>query len=176
MCESAHWADLVSRFARSNSSNLGGVMDTMDDNIKSLEASIDGLFNKAFEVADRYWMFVNRHEQQDIGPEARSMLELSCRKKGNHLDLRWQSIKWVGPKSKRSRIRTTIAKASDGLGYTDASLKVHAKEWECEIVKETEAELSIIRRQASYLVKAIVSVRNAKNSTNCGCEEQQATS
>ena len=138
-------------------------MESMERSIEVLEEAIQALHHEAMVVADRYWLFVNQHAKQSTGLDARSNLELACGKKGNHLEIKWQSIAWYGPKDKRARIRKTIAKDVINLTYPDKGLREHAKDWEWPMVKLTEMQMRSIRRQAHHLVRAIMAIRSAKS-------------
>ena len=46
--------------------------------------------------------------------------------------------------------------------HPDGKLKPFAKDWEFDMVKETELKMQTIRRQAHHVVRAIMSIRNAK--------------
>ena len=137
-------------------------MDAFDNCIVVIEEQIDALFNEAMKAADTYWDAVTAHEKQATGPEKRSNLELSCTKRGNNIQVLWKGIRWYGPPNKRTRVRLTIARDKTTFTYADGSLKDYAKEWEWPLVKETEMTMQSIRRQNHHLVRAIMSIRNAK--------------
>ena len=128
--------------------------------IEHLESCLGHLHDQAALLADDYLSFVDHVEGKSTGWESRSALQLSCTRKGNHLDLKWTGVKWYGPKNARTSIRIAIKRNAE-LAYTAEKLKVYAKSWEIDKVIETEKQLHIIRRKAKHLVKAIISVRNA---------------
>lgn len=127
----------------------------------ALERCIGDLYDQAIEVADSYMGFVDGVEANAKGWQSRSTLQLSCTRKGNHLDLKWTGVRWYGKQSARTSIRVHIAKNATTLGYTEDKLKAFAKEWEIAEVMKAEQKLQVIRRQARHIVKAIISVRNA---------------
>ncbi|RYE40860.1 MAG: hypothetical protein EOP24_39210 [Hyphomicrobiales bacterium] len=127
----------------------------------ALEECIGELYHQAVEVSDAYLAFVDGVEKKAKGWQERSSLQLSCTRKGNHLDLRWTGLKWFGKTSERSSLRITIARNTATQGYTFDKLKVFAKEWEIDEVMKAEEKLQVIRRKSQHLVKAIISVRNA---------------
>ncbi|QPS78493.1 MULTISPECIES: conjugative transfer protein MobI(A/C) [Delftia] len=137
-------------------------MEGHDKGIESLEAIVTDLYDEAMRIADHYWDTVTAHERRATGYESRSALELSCVKRGNNLQIVWKGIKWYGSKANRTRTRIAIARDSKNMTYTDAELKKHAKDWEWEVVRETELQMQSIRRQAYHLVRAIMSIRAAK--------------
>ena len=137
-------------------------MDAFDNCILVIEEQIDALFNEAMKAADIYWDAVTAHEKQATGPEKRSNLELSCTKRGNNIQVLWKGIRWYGPANKRVRVRSTIERDKVSFSYKESQLKLYAKEWELNLVKETELIMQSIRRQNHHLVRAIMSIRNAK--------------
>ena len=73
-----------------------------------------------------------------------------------------KGIRWYGPANKRVRVRSTIERDKVSFSYKESQLKLYAKEWELNLVKETELIMQSIRRQNHHLVRAIMSIRNAK--------------
>lgn len=137
-------------------------MDSFEQSIAAIEAAINELHGEAMTAADAYWDRVTAHEKRSTGLDGKSSLELSCSKRGNNLLIQWKGVKWFGPTNKRVRIRAAIAREKETFTYPDKSLKQFAKEWEWEMVKETEMIMQSIRRQNHHLVRAIMSIRNAK--------------
>ena len=129
--------------------------------IEGLELCIGELHDQAVRVADEYMKFVDSVEAKSTGWESRSALQLSCTKKGNHLDLKWTGIKWFGPRNARTSLRMKIQRNAETLAYTQDKLKLYAKEWEISSVLAAEEKLQVIRRKGKHIVKAIISVRNA---------------
>ena len=149
--------------SHSNMVHLAGVkMDRFEQSIATIEADIQSLHDEAMRAADAYWDFVNDQEKKMAGTEKRSDLELSCIRRGNNIQIMWKQVRWYGPSNKRIRRRMTIASDKDNFIYKEAALKAIAKEWEWEFVKETELIMQSIRRQNHHLVRAIMSIRNAK--------------
>ena len=138
-------------------------MDMFEDGVKAIEGLIEGLHDEAMRAADRYWDFVNDHEKRMSGMEHRSNLELSCSKRGNNIQILWKQVRWYGPANNRARKRATIEKDKTNFVYSDSVLKQHAKQWEWDMVKETELTMQSIRRQNHHLVRAIMSIRSAKS-------------
>lgn len=129
--------------------------------MEALENCITSLYHQAFTVSDDYLRHVDAMEAKSTGWETRSNLQLSCTRKGNHLDLKWTGLKWYGPKGARHSIRLAITKSKETLGYSEDKPKPYAKSWEIEKVLSTEAQLQMIRRKATHTVKAIISLRHA---------------
>ena len=132
-----------------------------EDAIQGLERCIEVLYGQAMVAADEYMSFVDRVEAKATGWESRSTLQLSCTRKGNHLDLKWTGIRWFGQKNNRQSIRVRIAINEESMTYAKDRLNTFAKEWEIDKVMETEAKLHVIRRKAKHIVKSMMYVRNA---------------
>lgn len=126
----------------------------------AIESCVLDLFDQAVRVQDVYLAHVDAVEAKAKGWESRSTLQLSCTRKGNHLDLKWTGVKWYGPTNARVSVRVPIKKGSDGFSYSADKLKVFAKEWELEAVMEAEKQLQSIRRRGKHLVNAAASIRN----------------
>lgn len=134
--------------------------DAYQKALEALEACIGELFVQAAQVAEDYMSFVDGMEGSRQGWKTMSKMQLACNRRGNHLDLRWTGIKWIGTKGERKSIRVAIPKTKDAHTYPVDKLKLHAQDWELEKVIETEHKLHGIRRKASHLVKSIMSLRN----------------
>lgn len=141
-------------------------MNSFDNAAQALELIITDLHDEAMRVADLYWARVAEHEKQMTGFDNRSQLELSVTRRGNNLQLKWEMVRWYGPKADRRRIRTPIRRDAETKCYNDSALKSVAREWEWPIVREAEMQLASIRRQAHHIVRAIMSLRNANQVRN----------
>lgn len=150
------------RFIHGNKTDVGYEMQSYENAIVMLEKCVDELHNQAESIATKYWDFVNGYEKKSTGWESRSSMQLSCYRRGNHIEIKWTGIKWYGSKGKRTSLRIPITKNPELFSYHETKLKVHSKDWEFEMVKETELKMQSIRRQAHHVVRAIMSIRNAK--------------
>jgi len=135
-----------------------------DEAIAILERRIDALHTRSKEIVEKHWKYVYDMEGRLPGWENKSSLQVRCTKQGNSIRLDWCGIKWYGSKAKGNRqwVRTHIGKPKGAYGYTLSKLKAMARGWEADKVEETETSLTDIRREASHLVKAIISIRNAR--------------
>ena len=70
-----------------------------EDAMTALEACIMDLYDQAVIAADDYMAFVDREEARATGWESRSALQLSCVRRGNHLDLKWTGVRWYGQRT-----------------------------------------------------------------------------
>ena len=132
-----------------------------EDAIQGLERCITLLYDQAVIAQEQYMKFVDGVEAKSTGLESRSNLQLSCSRKGNHLDLKWTGMRWYGPKNGRKFIRETIVFNDETMTYSRERLRKFAKEWEIDEVMETEKKLQPIRRKSKHIVKAIINARNA---------------
>lgn len=133
--------------------------------IAALEELINELHARAYKIVESHWKYVRDMEGRLPGWENKSSLQVRCAKlNGNSIRADWCEIKWYGSKAKGDRrsIRVHITKPKDTHLYTLSKLKALARDWEASKVEETEYQLSDIRREASHLVKAIISIRNAR--------------
>ena len=133
--------------------------------IATLEGLVKELHTKAYKIVESHWMYIREMEGRLPGWENKSKLQVRCAKlEGNSIRVDWCEIKWYGSKAKgdRKSIRVHIVKPKGSHLYTLTKLKALARDWEAAKVEETEYRLSDIRREASHLVKAIISIRNAR--------------
>ena len=166
MCAAAPWMDVPGTSIHGKQVDLPPEMNKdelalYEDAIQGLERCIAVLYGQAVIEAEEYMKFVDGVEAKATGWESRSTLQLSCTRKGNHLDLKWTGIRWFGPKNNRQFIRVRIAINEETMTYARDRLKTFAKEWEIDEVVKTEKKLQSIRRKSKHIVKAIVNTRNA---------------
>lgn len=141
-------------------------MDMRDSNknvMEALEGYMAALHDQAYEIVMRHWDAVKLQERKTPGWENSSNLQLRCELRGNSLRIDWCGIKWLGSKKMDNRrmVRITISKPAGVNSYSLSKLYAHAKEWEKPLIKETEGKLAAIRCEASHVIKAIRSIRNA---------------
>lgn len=115
----------------------------------------------AAAVVDDHWQQIKSMEKQTQSWSDKSTLVLAAHRKGNHLQIKWIGTKWYGVKDARRQVKISIPRAKSELTYTMAKLKPWTKEWETPIVEETERKLTSIRKQAHFVVRSIMAIRNA---------------
>lgn len=140
--------------------------DPHDDALLSLEKCFHELHVQAVGLVSAHWEQVLAKEKALNDWKEKSCLQLASHRKGNHIQLKWIGNKWFGAKSTRRTVKTNIIRNKDDLSYSTAKLKVLAKEWELPIVIETERKLTTIRKQAYFVTRSIVALRNAKATAN----------
>ena len=166
MCAAAPWMDVPGTSIHGKQVDLPPEMNKdelalYEDAIQGLERCIAVLYGQAVIEAEEYMKFVDGVEAKATGWESRSTLQLSCTRKGNHLDLKWTGIRWFGQKNNRQSIRVRIAINEESMTYAKDRLNTFAKEWEIDEVMKTEKKLQSIRRKSKHIVKAIINTRNA---------------
>lgn len=131
--------------------------------IESMEACICFLYDQALRVSDAYLAEIaNLDSLNKAGDRKMGLgIQLSCTRKGNHLDLKWTGVKWYGPKANRTSKWIAITKSKEKQSFSIERLKPYAQEWQIEIIKETEEKLTRIRRKAAHIVAGITNTRNA---------------
>lgn len=129
--------------------------------LEALEQSMGQLHREAVGIVDEHWEAVKAGERGTTGWESKSRLQLASHRKGNHIQLKWIGVKWYGTGGKRSSTKVAIRRTGKHLSYSEATLRQWARDWEVDLVLATEAKLSLIRRQASHLAKAGISIRAA---------------
>lgn len=132
--------------------------------IESMEACIFFLFDQALRVSDAYLAEITSLDRLNNKAADRKMglgIQLSCTRKGNHLDLKWTGVKWYGPKASRTSKWIAITKSKEKQSYSIERLKPYAQEWQIEMIKDTEEKLTRIRRKAAHIVAGITNMRNA---------------
>jgi hypothetical protein len=136
----------------------------------AIVARIDEVYEIAYSLVIAHWDQVKERERGAKNWSDRSTLVLRCGRTGNSIRLDWSAIRWVGNKKQGSmkKYRLSIPKPRDNYRYSDKSLQRHARDWEWEMVKETEIRLAEIRREASLLAKGLTSIRHAESGAVTG--------
>ena len=148
MCAAAPWMDVQGTSIHGKQVDLPPEMNKdelalYEDAIQGLERCIAVLYGQAVIAAEEYMKFVDGVEAKATGWESRSTLQLSCTRKGNHLDLKWTGIRWFGQKNNRQSIRVRIAINEESMTYAKDRLNTFAREWEIDEVMKTEKKASI---------------------------------
>lgn len=131
--------------------------------VEQLQAWLDDLYDRAYEIVEAHWAVVRATEQKMPGWENKSTLQVRCVRDGNAIKLEWARVKWVGSKTKGTRRaeRLSIRKTGE-YGYNLKTLLGFSKEWERPLVEDTEIKLTAIRREARHVNKALQYIRFAK--------------
>ena len=128
----------------------------------ALEMCLHDMHLKAIAVVDSHWKQVMAMDKRAKTWEEKSRLQLSSFRSGNSLQLKWIGVEWHGRSTSRRQVKTSIPRTGGEFGYSMAKLKKWAKDWELPIVEATEIELQSLRKQAHFIVRGIVALRNAQ--------------
>ena len=126
------------------------------DSINLLRDRLDALEKKSAGLGQRHLDFVMA-ENNGKAWEHKSVLHMYTRMRDNTLSAFWYEVHWYGSKAAKTRRMTNkyIRKPKDKHGYNlDALLKL-AQPWEVDMVRDIEHELLRIRREATFIGKAI---------------------
>jgi len=134
------------------------VMDEMEvvDAIRLLRVRLAALETKAADLCKQHFDFAMA-ENKTRAWEHKSVLYAQARMRDNTLSVAWYEVRWYGSKAAKTRRMTKklIRKPKDKHGYNlDALLKL-AQPWEADRVRDIEQELLPIRREATFIGKAI---------------------
>jgi hypothetical protein len=127
--------------------------------IQALEAYLEVIFGRANSLSDEHWDYVYAYDKKMPDWRQKSRLFLRCRKVGNSLQIEWYEVRWVGPSGNRKYLRHYISKPRGQYGYNIGKLIPLARDWEVERVKETEAKMAAIRREAGQVNRALTALR-----------------
>ena len=124
--------------------------------INLLRVRLETLETKATGLGKRHFDFVMA-ENKARAWEHKSVLYAQARMRDNTLSVIWYEVHWYGSKAAKTRRMTKklIRKPKVKHGYNlDALLKL-AQPWEVDRVRDIEQELLPIRREATFIGKAI---------------------
>lgn len=127
--------------------------------IQMLEAYLEVIFQRANSLSDEHWDYVYAYDKKMPDWRQKSRLFLRCRKVGNSLQIEWYEVRWVGPSGNRKYLRHYISKPRGQYGYNIGKLIPLARDWEVERVKETEAGMASIRREAGQVNRALTALK-----------------
>src|SRR5450830_479202 len=97
---------------------------------EAMEAVLHNIHTQALLIVDAHWTAVTNMEKSVTEWKDKSTLQLSCHRKGNHIQMKWIYVTWVGRGGSRRQMKTNIPKSADEFRYTTASLTKHTREWE----------------------------------------------
>lgn len=142
----------------------------------ALETCLNDLHKQAAAAVDEHWEQLIKAEKQTKTWDDKSHLQVASYRQGNHIQMKWIGIKWTGNKGSRRQVKNNITRSGDDMSYSEAKLAKWAKEWELPIVLETEKKLTSIRKQAHYVVRSLMAIRNAaslaaKNSIDADADD-----
>lgn len=143
-----------------------GPHKTFADALDALEGCLNTLHAKIVRIAEGHYAQVEALEKGVTEWKDKGILRLGTHRKGNHIQVKWYTIKWFGKGPARREVKASIRKSAKEDTFSMAHLKENAKEWEWPIVEKTELEMALLRKQASFVVKAMTSLRYATMAAN----------
>lgn len=124
--------------------------------INLLRIRLETLETKATGLGKRHFDFVMAENKvQSWG--CKSVLYAQARMRDNTLSVIWYEVHWYGSKAAKTRRMTKkiVRKPKDKHGYNLEALLKLAQPWEAGMVRDIEQELLPIRREATFIGKAI---------------------
>ena len=122
----------------------------------SLRQRLDELCTLADNLGQQHFDLVMAENKRRTWKE-KSILFVTPRLRDNTLTVTWYEVHWYGSKELKTRRMTkkVIIKPKSKYGYTMDTLLKQAQRWEAEMVSDVEQALIPIRREASFIAKAI---------------------
>jgi hypothetical protein len=126
-----------------------------------LRNRLDELYGVAESLGKRHLDFVMA-ENKKKSWEERSILFMKARTRDNTLAASWYEIHWYGSKALKTRRMTkkVIVKPRNNYGYSMNVLLKFAQPWEADLVSGVEQALIPLRREASFIAKAIAQLNH----------------
>lgn len=123
---------------------------------EQLEKHVDELGEQAMAAAERYYRF-REETGKDMDWPLKSVLLPRVRKHGNSVTIEWYKWRWfrgASNKNGRKGVAEYIPKPRNTRAYQMSKLLEHAKDWEREMVEQTEKEFAAIRQQLWLVMRA----------------------
>ncbi len=124
--------------------------------LESLRQRLDELCTLADNLGQQHFDFVMAENKRRTWEE-KSILYVTPRLRDNTLTVTWYEVHWYGSKELKTRRMTkkVIVKPKAKYGYTMETLLKRAQSWEADMVSDVELALIPIRREASFIAKAL---------------------
>ena len=124
-----------------------GSINLLRVRLETLEAKATGKRHFDFVMAE--------NKVQSWG--CKSVLYAQARMRDNTLTVIWYEVHWYGSKAAKTRRMTKkiVRKPKDKHEYNLEALLKLAQPWEADMVRDIEQELLPIRREATFIGKAI---------------------
>lgn len=142
-----------------NESGSGVDMGDLKSVYEWILAQRSDIHAETVRVIDQFWAYhMQENKKREISE--RSVLGLRA-KKGNNSDFYpiWYWNRWYRNKKGEWRPRSMSIKKGKGFGYPSRTLLKFTREFEQEIVLETEAKLKLVRKELSHLKKMEIYLR-----------------
>ena len=126
------------------------------DAIVLLRARMVEIYEAAEKLGKQHFDFVMAENKNQTW-EGKSILFLKARTRDNAMTATWHEVRWYGSKALNTRrmVKKVIIKPKNQHGYNMTSLLKQAQPWEENMVRDIELKLFILRREASFIGKAL---------------------
>jgi len=141
------------------------------DKTPRVQSAVDELYFRmaelqffAEEACKQHFEFVMAENMRRTWAE-RSILYARPRARDNTLAINWFEVRWYGANASKTRRmeKKAIIKPKNKHGYNMGTLLKRAQYWEVDMVRSVEEALIPIRREASFIAKAIGQLHYALN-------------
>lgn len=145
-------------------SNLNRKSPSVEDALDSLRFRLGDLLRNAEALCDQHFEFVMAQNKRRTWAE-RSILYARPRARDNTFAINWFEVRWYGANSSKTRRmeKKVIIKPKNKHGYNMDTLLKRAQYWEVDMVTNIEEELIPIRKEVSFIAKAIGQLNRIEN-------------
>lgn len=147
-------------------SNPNRKSPSVEDALDSLRFRLGDLLSKADTLCDQHFEFVMAQNKRRTWAE-RSILYARPRARDNTIAINWFEVRWYGANSSKTRRmeKKVIVKPKNQHGYNMETLLKRAQYWEVDMVTHIEEELIPIRKEVSFIAKAIGQLNHIENTS-----------
>lgn len=144
--------------------NLNRKSPSVEEALDNLRLRLGDLMRMAESLCDQHFEFVMAENKRRTWAE-RSILYAKPRARDNTLTITWFEIRWYGANAAKTRRmdKKVIIKPKNKHGYNRDTLLKRAQYWEVDMVTRIEEELIPIRKEVSFIAKAIGQLNYIEN-------------
>lgn len=137
---------------------------SVEDALDSLRFRLGDLLRNAETLCDQHFEFVMAQNKRRTWAE-RSILYARPRARDNTFAINWFEVHWYGANSSKTRRmeKKVIIKPKNKHGYNKETLLKRAQYWEVDMVTHIEEEFIPIRKEVSFIAKAIGQLNYIEN-------------
>jgi hypothetical protein len=135
----------------------------LEELVEIMGWQVSRLKEQARALLDTYWAnHLKENEKRQL--TEKSVMGCRMRLKGDSIYLEWFFNRWVKRPDGKNKPFSTYLKRGKGMSYSPSTLLRHAKDWEADLILETEEGFALVRRQNHFLSQARQNVREAMKS------------
>lgn len=151
-------------------SNLNRKSPCIEDALDNLILRLGDLRVMAEALCNQHFEFVMAENKRRAWAE-RSILYAQPRARDNTLAINWFEIRWYGANAAKTRRmeKKVIIKPKNKHGYNMNTLLKRAQYWEVDMVTRIEEELIPIRREVSFIAKALGYLHHIEDTHQAAC-------